>query len=111
MFDSTRVLEEPTFALSGCASGPAKNADGGIVYCYPLFDDAQLEWVGTQLLGWVRPNQKQAQVPEWLRALTMAQLPVEPSFLLPVEGNSGSVIAPVYLFPLYQKIFYLFGKK
>lgn len=105
------VVGRLTFALSGCASGPVKNVDGSIAYYYPLFDDAQLEWVGTQLLGWVRRNHEQARVPEWLRALAMAQLPVEPSFLLPVEGNSGSVISPIYLFPLYKKIFYLFEKK
>lgn len=96
------VVGRLTFALSGCAPGPVKNADGDIAYRYPLFYDGQIEWVGTQLLGWVCRNQDQRQVPEWLRALALARSPVEPSVFLPTQIGLASIPVPVSLAPIYR---------
>ncbi len=98
------VVGRLTFALSGCASGPIKNADGSITYRYPLFDDGQVEWVGTQLLGWVRRSQEQGRIPEWLRALMMAQLPVEPCLPLTMNSSSPPAFVSITLLPLYLQI-------
>ncbi len=94
------VVGRLTFALSGCASGPIKNADGNINYRYPLFDDVQIEWVGTQLLGWMRRNQEQAWIPEWLRAL--ARISNESSLLLSTDCGLVPISIPVSLAPIYR---------
>ena len=104
------MVGQLAFALSGSAPGPVKNADGNITYRYPLFDDTQVEWVGTQLLEWVRQHQVRPQVPEWLRVLALAQLPVEPGFPIPMESDSEPITAPVTLFALYRQLA-IFGKK
>jgi len=96
------VVGQLAFALSGSAPGPIKNADGNITYRYPLFDNAQVEWVGTQLLGWVRRNQEHARIPDWLRALALARLPVEPGFPLPIGSESLPITLPISLLPLYR---------
>lgn len=105
------VVGRLAFALSGCASGPVKNADGSITYRYPLVDDAQVEWVGAQLLGWVRRSQEQGRIPEWLRALMMAQLPVEPHLLLPTNVGSAPISSSASLLPLYRHFINLNSKQ
>jgi hypothetical protein len=105
------VVGRLTFALSGCASGPIKDADGNIAYHYPLLDDAQVEWVGAQLLGWVRKSQEQGRIPEWLRALITAQLPVEPNLSLPTGAGLAPLSIPASLLPLYRHFVHLDTKQ
>lgn len=96
------VVGRLAFALSGCASGPVKNADGSITYRYPLFDDAQVEWVGPKLLGWVRRNQEQGRIPEWLRALALAKIPNESSLLLSTDCGLATISILAFLVPIYR---------
>lgn len=102
------VVGRLAFALSGSASGPNKDINSNITYRYPLFDNAQIKWVGTQLLGWVRDNQVQLKTSEWLQALALARLPVEPCFPMPII-DSTPINVPVTLFALYRQ-FTIFRK-
>lgn len=98
------VVGRMAFALSGSAPGPIKEADGNIIYRYPLFDSAQVEWVGTQLLGWVCPNREQPQIPDWLRALMLARSQVEPSLFLSADSKLATISVPVSLVPVYRHL-------
>ncbi|CAK0750631.1 hypothetical protein CCP3SC15_160020 [Gammaproteobacteria bacterium] len=96
------VVGQLTFALSGNAPGPVRNEDGSVTYCYPLFDKAQVEWVGTQLLGWTLKNPEQQHIPDWLRTLALTRSSIEPSLRLSLGSGVGVNSVPVSLVPLYR---------
>ncbi len=105
------VVGRLAFALSGSASGPNKNTESNIIYRYTLSDNTQVEWVGTQLLGWVQQNQEHRQVPKWLRALALAQLSNQPSILFSTSCRLLPSFIPVSLTPIYKHFSCLYSKE